>query len=165
MTEEEERAPLILPVAEDVGPTCGAKDASRVTLAVRLSLVVNLFLFAVKLYAFVVSQSQSVLASLADSAVDIASQLVVFFCDREARKVDPRFPIGKTKLQTVGAIVIACIMTLGAAQVIECCVEKLVKGCASGESGNGVGFFIFGKMAKCVAILLPRHSSSLIKED
>lgn len=132
--QEEEKAPLILPVAEE--PTPNSTDAARVTLGVRLSLVVNLFLFAVKLYAFVYSQSQSVLASLADSAVDIASQLVVFFCDRETRKVDPRFPIGKTKLQTVGAIIIACIMSLGAAQVIECCVEKLVKGCKAGEDGS-----------------------------
>ncbi|GMH32244.1 hypothetical protein BSKO_00078 [Bryopsis sp. KO-2023] len=105
-------------------------ESKKVRTAVRLSLIGNVALFAMKLYAFCVSRSQAVLASLIDSAVDIASQFVVYFCDRKMRKVDHRYPIGKTKLQTLGAIIIACIMTLGAAEVI---------GSAARQLGEGIG--------------------------
>lgn len=106
----------------------------KVDLAVKLSLLANVLLFGAKMYAFIATASQAVLASLVDSGVDIASQLVVFVCEREMRKVDSRFPIGKTKLQTVGAVVNACIMTVGAVEVIASCVERLVTGFQAGES-------------------------------
>ena len=45
----------------------------------------NIALLLVKLYAFLASRSFAVLASLADSGVDLASQIVLFFCNRRAR--------------------------------------------------------------------------------
>ena len=105
---------------------------SRVVLAVRLSALANIILFAAKLFAFIISGSQSVLASLADSSVDLASQLVVFICDNRTRKVDPKYPIGKTRLETVGALIIACIMTFAAVLVIQSAAEDLATGIGSG---------------------------------
>ncbi len=48
----------------------------------------NIALLLVKLYAFMASRSFAVLASLADSGVDLASQIVLFFCNRRALCVD-----------------------------------------------------------------------------
>ena len=107
---------------------------SRVVLAVRLSALANIILFAAKLFAFIVSGSQSVLASLADSSVDLTSQLVVFVCDSRTRKVDPKYPIGKARLETVGALIIACIMTFAAVLVIQSAAEDLASGIGSGTS-------------------------------
>ena len=54
----------------------------------------NILLLLVKLYAFLASRSFAVLASLADSGVDLASQIVLWFCNRHAQlcqSVDRRF--------------------------------------------------------------------------
>lgn len=112
----------------------------KVVVAVQMSLLANVLLFGAKLYAFIITSSQAVLASLVDSGVDIASQVVVFLCEREMRRVDRRFPIGKTKLQTVGTVVNACIMTVGAVEVIASCVQKL-----AGGWGSGKAVFCMGK--------------------
>jgi hypothetical protein len=45
----------------------------------------NILLLLVKLYAFLASRSFAVLASLADSGVDLASQIVLWFCNRRAQ--------------------------------------------------------------------------------
>lgn len=50
-----------------------------------VSLAVNVFLLAVKIYAFVTSKSKAILASAADSLVDIASQLVIAYAEYKVR--------------------------------------------------------------------------------
>ena len=55
---------------------------SQLQWATNLSLAGNVALLLVKAYAFAVSGSFAVLASLADSGVDLASQVVLFFCNR-----------------------------------------------------------------------------------
>lgn len=59
------------------------------------SWVVNVFLLAAKVVAFAASNSKSVLASLADSAVDLASQVVLSLADRYVKKHDERYPVGR----------------------------------------------------------------------
>lgn len=115
----------------DVSPVDAADP--RVVFAVRLSLCANLALFGAKLFAFIVSGSQSILASLADSGVDLASQFVVFLCDNRTRKVDRNYPVGKARLETVGALIIACIMTFAAVLVIQSSIEDLTEGIGSGK--------------------------------
>lgn len=104
-----------------------------VNAALRLSLIANILLFLAKGYIYILSRSEAVLASFADSTVDVASQLVVFLCDWRMRRVDSRYPIGKTKLQTIGAIITACIMTLAAVEVIKSSIGTLVEGFTSDD--------------------------------
>lgn len=66
--------------AEAVAAAAAAHDSAASTSAgvawlVRLSLLVNVCLLFAKMYAFALSRSAAVLASLADSVVDIASQV------------------------------------------------------------------------------------------
>ena len=49
-----------------------------------ISLAANIFLLVVKIYAFYVSKSKAILASAADSLVDIASQLVIAYAEYQA---------------------------------------------------------------------------------
>lgn len=65
----------------DSGSAFDEQD-SRLQWATNLSLAGNVALLLVKAYAFTVSGSFAVLASLADSGVDLASQVVLFFCNR-----------------------------------------------------------------------------------
>ena len=53
----------------------------RVTFWMNVSLAVNIFLLVVKIYAFITSRSKAILASAADSLVDIASQLVIAYAE------------------------------------------------------------------------------------
>ena len=48
-----------------------------VIFAVRASWVVNIFLLIVKIICFIISGSKSVLAALADSVVDLLSQIIL----------------------------------------------------------------------------------------
>lgn len=59
------------------GSVSGSEDSfdARVRFAMNISLVANVLLLLAKAYAFYVSMSRAVLASAADSFVDIASQV------------------------------------------------------------------------------------------
>lgn len=104
----------------------------RISTAVNLSLAGNILLLFAKLFAFYISGSLAVLASLADSFVDIFSQTVIKVADHQARTIDPRFPVGKTRLETVGVISCAVVMSLSAAAVIQSCAGQLWEGWAKG---------------------------------
>ena len=56
----------------------------RVSFAMNISLAANIFLLVVKIYAFYASKSKAILASAADSLVDIASQLVIAYAEYQA---------------------------------------------------------------------------------
>jgi len=117
----------------EIEKTENVEVPNHAKFAVYSSAVVNVALFAAKLFAFIVSGSQAILASLADSGVDLLSQLVVFFCNFKTQKVDKNYPIGKTRLETVGALVIACVMTFASVLVIQSSIEDLVKGVGSDD--------------------------------
>lgn len=83
--------------------------------AVAASWVVNIFLLAAKVVAFVATNSKAVLASLADSAgalrspeyasaherhltrfaVDLCSQMILSLADRYVKRADARYPVGR----------------------------------------------------------------------
>ncbi len=54
----------------------------QIQWAQNLSLSANIALLLVKAWAFLMSHSFAVLASMADSGVDLASQVVLYFCNR-----------------------------------------------------------------------------------
>ncbi|CAD7695510.1 unnamed protein product [Ostreobium quekettii] len=121
--------------------------------ATTLSLLANVTLFAVKLWGFILSGSKSVLASLADSAVDIASQLVIYICYRRAKHVDPRYPVGKARLETVGTIISACIMALSAVEVIQVSGAEVVKAISTGGTPElEIGFWVFGILGGAIGL-------------
>ena len=65
-----------------LGPHADSVDASdsRMRLAVNSSLAVNMILLIAKAWAYYYSHSKAVLASTADSFVDIASQVTALDC-------------------------------------------------------------------------------------
>ena len=104
-----------------------------------VSWVVNIALFIAKFYAWYISGSKAVLASLADSFVDLVSQIVIFVAEWQSKKIDPRFPVGQVcgvervsmlhstisrhherdqaRLETLGVLLCALIMALASVQV------------------------------------------------
>lgn len=102
----------------------------RAKVAMNLSWGVNFLLLVVKFIAFGLSRSFSVLASAADSFVDIASQAVLAFAQWRMKKLDHKFPVGRTRLETVAVIVCAVIMSIATVLVIRESIGALVDGLA-----------------------------------
>jgi len=108
-----------------------AKQDAKYKVAVIMSLAANILLFIAKVYAFFCSGSQAVLASMADSAVDLASQAVLGLASWQMAKEDPDFPIGKTRLETLGVIACAIIMGLASFEVLASASTQLWHGFAA----------------------------------
>ena len=87
-------------------------------MADNISWVVNIVLLVSKAYAWNLSNSSAVLASLVDSFVDLVSQLVIFVAEWKARRHDERFPVGQARLETLGVLACAVIMGVASTQVI-----------------------------------------------
>ena len=114
-----------------------AKDAENevdnrlqrtVKFAIYLSLGANVVLLGAKLAIYVATLSNSIMASLADSVVDILSQAVIALAEYHTKYEDPRYPIGKTRLETIGVIVSAGIMSVCSIEVIQRSVKVLLDG-------------------------------------
>lgn len=98
-------------VAKD--PTKPAKAAS---LAMNMSLIVNITLLIIKTIAFVVSSSKAVLASLVDSVVDLLSQLILAVAEKYIVRHSPDYPVGRSRLEALSVIACAFIMSMAAVE-------------------------------------------------
>ncbi|XP_065046132.1 metal tolerance protein 7-like isoform X2 [Musa acuminata AAA Group] len=90
-------------------------------LAINVSNIVNLILFASKVLACVESKSMAVIASALDSLLDLMSGLILWFTSYTMKKPNQySYPIGKNRMQPVGIIVFASVMgTLGLQVLLE----------------------------------------------
>ncbi|XP_065012041.1 metal tolerance protein 7-like isoform X2 [Musa acuminata AAA Group] len=90
-------------------------------LAINVSNIVNLILFASKVLACVESKSMAVIASALDSLLDLMSGLILWFTSYAMKKPNQySYPIGKNRMQPVGIIVFASVMgTLGLQVLLE----------------------------------------------
>ena len=71
-------------------------------LAIHISNVANLLLFAAKVYASIESQSLAVIASTLDSLLDLLSGLILWFTSHAMKKPNHyHYPIGKKRMQPV----------------------------------------------------------------
>ncbi|TQD90917.1 hypothetical protein C1H46_023520 [Malus baccata] len=90
-------------------------------MVVHASNVVNLMLFAAKVYASIMSRSLSVITSTLDSLLDLLSGFILWFTANAMKNPNQfRYPIGKKRMQPVGIIVFASVMaTLGLQILLE----------------------------------------------
>ncbi|KAM1892803.1 hypothetical protein ACFX14_035919 [Malus domestica] len=90
-------------------------------MAVHVSNIVNLVLFAAKAYASIMSRSLSVIASTFDSLLDLLSGFIFWFTANAMKNPNQfRYPIGKKRMQPVSIIVFASVMaTLGLQILLE----------------------------------------------
>lgn len=110
--------------------TEGEKISASVAKAFKLSWIANFFLFAFKLVAAVATGSQSILASLADSAVDLLSQAVIAVAEAAMGSKHDDYPVGRSRLEALGVLACACIMSMASAFVIQSASTVLYQGFA-----------------------------------
>jgi hypothetical protein len=77
----------------------------KLNTAFTLSWIVNILLLVSKIWAYLVSDSKAVLASAADSAVDLLSQVVISYTDWRMQKLDPHYPVGQARLEAIGVLI------------------------------------------------------------
>ncbi|KAJ1286133.1 hypothetical protein BS78_03G329500 [Paspalum vaginatum] len=97
------------------------------TLAIRLSNIANMVLFAAKVYASVRSGSLAIIASTLDSLLDLLSGFILWFTAFSMQTPNPyRYPIGKKRMQPLGILVFASVMATLGLQIILESVRSLV---------------------------------------
>lgn len=102
-----------------------------VHLAINLSFFANITLFVTKLILAWYSGSMALLASAFESFLDIVSNAIIFFTVRVIRQKNYySYPVGKSRMEPLGIIVFAVVITTSFSQVLITSVEKLVNGTA-----------------------------------
>jgi len=87
------------------------EDHLKFQIAVWGSLVANILLTVLQLYAAISSGSLSLFTTMADAVFDPMSNVTLILTNRAVKRVDPRrFPSGKARLETVGNITFCFIM-------------------------------------------------------
>ncbi|MBA0746429.1 hypothetical protein Gogos_008950, partial [Gossypium gossypioides] len=96
------------------------------TLAIRISNIANMVLFAAKVYASMRSGSLAIIASTLDSLLDLLSGFILWFTAFSMSTPNPyQYPIGKKRMQPLvsilaGILVFASVMaTLGLQIILE----------------------------------------------
>ena len=59
-------------------------------------------------------------------------QVVIAVAEKYMRSADPRFPVGRTRLETVGVVACAIIMTIATIEVIQSAAQDLYAGFVHG---------------------------------
>ncbi|KAJ3111917.1 hypothetical protein HK100_002508 [Physocladia obscura] len=91
----------------------------KVKIAIYGSLLANLLLFCLQLFAAVTSSSLSLFATMVDSFMDLVSNLVLVFANYTSAKRNlQKYPAGKQRFETAGIVVFACVMGALSVQLI-----------------------------------------------
>ncbi len=107
-------------------PSKFAVEQEKSELALRISVVFNIAISIVKLFATIVSGSLAVTATLVDSILDVLSQFILFYTDSAAKSHDGRnYPVGRTRLAPLGIFVCAVLMGMASMEVVRESVVKL----------------------------------------
>ncbi|KAF1966882.1 hypothetical protein BU23DRAFT_592945 [Bimuria novae-zelandiae CBS 107.79] len=95
------------------------ENGPKVRFAVNASFIVNFCLFVIQLYAAVSTGSLSLFATAADAFMDLVSSVVMLITSRMAARPSVyKYPVGRTRIETIGIIMFCCLMTTVAIQLI-----------------------------------------------
>ncbi|RMZ67242.1 cation efflux family [Pyrenophora seminiperda CCB06] len=95
------------------------ENGPKVRFAVNASFVVNFCLFIIQMYAAISTGSLSLFATAADAFMDLVSSIVMLITSRMAARPSVyKYPVGRTRIETIGIIMFCCLMTTVAIQLI-----------------------------------------------
>lgn len=96
--------------------------------AVNASWIVNWILLFSKLFVAITSHSKAVYAGLADSIVDLLSQLVLSLAAKYMDEAHESYPIGRSKLEALSVLACSAIMTVCSIEIIQYSSIDLIDG-------------------------------------
>ena len=95
------------------------EEDQSVVFAVRASWFVNIALLFIKAYCYHISQSKAVLAALADSVVDLLSQVILASSDYYSNTPSSDYPVGRARIEALGVLTCAGVMIVASIEVIQ----------------------------------------------
>ncbi|KAI1090443.1 hypothetical protein F5B19DRAFT_322632 [Rostrohypoxylon terebratum] len=96
-----------------------ARVAPKIKFAVNASFTVNFCLFVIQLYAAISTGSLSLFATAADAFMDLVSSFVMLITSRMAARASVyKYPVGRTRIETIGIILFCALMTTVAIQLL-----------------------------------------------
>ncbi|KAJ0508762.1 putative cation efflux protein [Helianthus annuus] len=138
-------------------------------LAIYVSNIANLVLFAAKVFASIESRSLAVIASTLDSLLDLLSGFILWFTSHAMRNPNQyHYPIGKNRMQPVGIIVFASIMaTLGFQILLESARELVTETQPNKSRYNEmwvIGIMVFVTTVKFILMIYcQRFENEIVK--
>ncbi|KAB2099237.1 hypothetical protein AG0111_0g12548 [Alternaria gaisen] len=139
------------------------ENGPKVRFAVNASFIVNFCLFVIQLYAAVSTGSLSLFATAADAFMDLVSSVVMLITSRMAARPSVyKYPVGRTRIETIGIIMFCCLMTTVAIQLIIESGRALAGGATESEELHiipiaFVATAIFCKGSLCIYCFLFRR--------
>ncbi|KAK3898641.1 cation efflux family-domain-containing protein [Staphylotrichum tortipilum] len=96
-----------------------ARLVPKIRFAVHASFSVNFCLFVIQMYAAVSTGSLSLFATAADAFMDLVSSFVMLITSKlAARPSVYKYPVGRTRIETMGIILFCALMTTVAIQLL-----------------------------------------------
>ncbi|KAG8904422.1 hypothetical protein FRB99_001801 [Tulasnella sp. 403] len=120
---------LLKPLEEHTSDAKEAEDAAKlpVRIAVLASLLANAALCILQIYATVTSGSLAILAAGIDSVFDIGANVILGWFHRKAKRLDHnKWPVGGSRLETIGNITYGSLMASVNLVVVVECVRDMV---------------------------------------
>lgn len=146
-TTERERG-----MSRDLEDAAGVtREQRRSSNAILLSNVANIVLVGAQLYSLVITGSCSMLAVFLDAALDVTSGLVILASWHVKLQVADthKYPVGRSRVEPLGIILMACLMTAGTLTSIKESVAQIFEVLASGKAASG-----FSGVTADVAVIL-----------
>jgi len=107
-----------------------ARDAKKARIAVNVNVLANVLLLIAKAIAVKYSGSLSLVASLADSALDLLCTVIVWSTSKivntRIAALRSRFPVGRRRLEPIGILVFSVIMVASFVQIFQESVTRLL---------------------------------------
>lgn len=139
------------------------QNGPKVRFAVNASFLVNFCLFIIQMYAAISTGSLSLFATAADAFMDLVSSVVMLVTSRMATRPSVyKYPVGRTRIETIGIIMFCCLMTTVAIQLIIESGRALGNGAKESEELHiipiaFVSLAIFCKGSLCVFCFIYRR--------
>lgn len=132
--------------------------ARLIKAAAIASLSTAVILLAAKMFAWVVSDSTSVLSSLLDSLMDIAASAVNFYAVRYALvPADRDHPFGHTKAEGIAALIQSAFILGSAAVLLLHVIERLLNPHPVTALEESIGVMLFSALATTALVLFQRY--------
>ncbi|KAE9977661.1 hypothetical protein EG328_001876 [Venturia inaequalis] len=138
-------------------------NGPKIKFAIYLSSGVNYCLFVIQMYAAITTGSLSLFATAADAFMDLVSSCVMLVTSYLAKRPSVyKYPVGRTRIETIGIILFCALMTTVAVQLLIESGRALGAGAKHSEPLQivplvCVGVAIFSKFCMMVYWLFLRH--------
>ncbi|MDQ3478360.1 MAG: cation diffusion facilitator family transporter [Pseudomonadota bacterium] len=140
------------------GHVHGAERSALATRAAVASVVMALFLIALKAWAALETSSMAMLGSLADSGLDLVASLVVLLGVRiSALPADSDHRFGHGKAEALAAMAQVVLISVSAVVIGVRSVQRLLRGAETQQAELGIGVSVVAMLVTIALIAYQRH--------